>query len=101
MKTPLAFVALSLAGFATFAPAAPAPLPRADRSSIAEIVFDTRTAERARLAVIHLRSAALLEHLAQSPVVARRLSAVPGKDRRDWLARRITAEVSPTGRQVT
>jgi hypothetical protein len=98
------FFALAIGLLLTLAPAAtsaPAPLQPRDRLAKAEIVFDARTAERVRLALVYLRSTSLLDSLAATPAVARCLPQGSPAERRAWLLGRITLQVGASDHLVT
>lgn len=73
------------------APAAPAPLPPRS-SSHAEAVFDAGTPERARVALVYLRSRVFVEQASYDGRVASRMPDTNSSMRREWIEERLQVD---------
>jgi hypothetical protein len=70
--------------------AAPAPFPKHEPSSATEVVFDVKTKERARLALLYLQSNEFLDSMTQSEVVRKHLARMDQAGRSAWLKGRVS-----------
>jgi hypothetical protein len=84
---PLLVVLLALAAVVF---AAPAPFPKPEPSSATEVIFDVKTKERARLALLYLRSNEFISSMTQNEVVGKHFARMDQAGRSAWLKDRVS-----------